>query len=46
MLKFHPSIAPIKVAVFPLVKNKPELVAKARTIFENLQVRSQQQPFV
>jgi hypothetical protein len=38
LLKFHPSIAPIKVAVFPLVKNKPELVAKARTIFENLQV--------
>jgi glycyl-tRNA synthetase (class II) len=39
VLKFHPSVAPIKVAVFPLVKNKPELVAKARAIFETLQVR-------
>ena len=31
-LKFHPRIAPIKVAVFPLLKNKPELVAKAREV--------------
>ena len=29
-LKFKPDIAPIRVAVFPLLKNKPELVAKAR----------------
>jgi glycyl-tRNA synthetase len=29
MLKFHPRIAPIKVGVFPLLKNKPELVKKA-----------------
>jgi glycyl-tRNA synthetase len=29
---FHPRIAPIKVAVFPLLKNKPEMVAKAREI--------------
>ena len=26
MLRFHPCIAPIKVAVFPLVKNKEEIV--------------------
>src|SRR5262249_25665061 len=26
---FHPRIAPLKVAVFPLLKNKPELVKKA-----------------
>lgn len=35
-LKFKPSIAPIKVAVFPLLKNKPELMAKAREVFEML----------
>jgi len=29
VMRFHPRIAPIKVAVFPLLKNKPELVAKA-----------------
>jgi len=29
VLKFHPRVAPIKVAVFPLLKNKPELVKKA-----------------
>ena len=36
VLKFHPRVAPIKVAVFPLLKNKPELVAKAREIHELL----------
>ncbi len=36
VLRFHPRVAPIKVAVFPLLKNKPELVAKARGIFETL----------
>lgn len=35
-LKLSPRIAPIKCAVFPLLKNKPELVAKAREIFSNL----------
>lgn len=29
VMKFHPRIAPVKVAVFPLLKNKPELVKKA-----------------
>lgn len=33
-LKFSPKIAPVKVAVFPLLKNKPLLVEKAREIFE------------
>jgi len=28
-MKFHPRVAPIKVGVLPLLKNKPELVAKA-----------------
>jgi glycyl-tRNA synthetase len=32
VMKFHPRIAPIKVAVFPLLKNKPELVAKAKAV--------------
>jgi glycyl-tRNA synthetase len=32
VLRFHPRIAPIKVGVFPLLKNKPELVAKAREV--------------
>ncbi len=35
-LKFKPSVAPVKAAVFPLLKNKPELVAKAREIYTNL----------
>ncbi|HUR45016.1 MAG TPA: glycine--tRNA ligase [Candidatus Saccharimonadales bacterium] len=32
VLRFHPRIAPIKVAIFPLLKNKPELVKKATEI--------------
>ena len=32
-LKFNSSVAPIKAAVFPLLKNKPELVEKARSIY-------------
>ncbi|HEU5123573.1 MAG TPA: glycine--tRNA ligase [Verrucomicrobiae bacterium] len=32
ILKFHPRIAPIKVGVMPLLKNKPELVKKAREV--------------
>ncbi len=36
VMRFHPRIAPKKVAVFPLLKNKPELVAKARGIYETL----------
>ncbi len=31
-MRFHPRIAPIKVAVFPLLKNRPELVAKAKEV--------------
>ena len=36
VLRFHPRMAPIKVGVFPLLKNKPELVAKAREIVDLL----------
>lgn len=36
LLKFPAHLAPIKAAVFPLLKNKPELVAKARDVFSTL----------
>jgi glycyl-tRNA synthetase len=39
VLKFHPSIAPVKAAVLPLVSNKPELVDVARKFFQQLQKR-------
>jgi glycyl-tRNA synthetase len=29
VLRFHPRVAPIKVGIFPLLKNKPDLVQKA-----------------
>ena len=32
VMRFHPRMAPIKVGIFPLLKNKPELVAKAREV--------------
>ena len=32
-LAIPPAIAPYKVAVFPLLKNKPELIAKAEEVF-------------
>ncbi|MEK7460171.1 MAG: glycine--tRNA ligase [Patescibacteria group bacterium] len=35
-LKLHPRVAPIKAAVSPLLKNKPELVAKAREVYTAL----------
>ena len=37
VMKFAPRIAPVKVAVFPLMRNKPPLVAKAREVFKLLQ---------
>lgn len=35
-LKFSPKVAPVKIAVFPLLKNKENLVTKAREIFKTL----------
>lgn len=35
-LKFAPRIAPLKACVSPLLKNKPELVAKAQEVFSLL----------
>jgi len=33
VLKLEPRLAPYKVAVFPLLKNKPELIEKARQVY-------------
>jgi glycyl-tRNA synthetase len=32
VMRFHPRIAPVKVGIFPLLKNNEQLVAKAREI--------------
>jgi glycyl-tRNA synthetase len=37
ILKLHPSLAPIKAAILPLAKNKPEIVALAKSIKHALQ---------
>ena len=39
VLKLNHNIAPIKIAVFPLLKNKPELVKKAKEIYEKLKAK-------
>lgn len=36
VLKLHPRLSPYKAAVFPLLSNKPELVEKAREIYDTL----------
>ncbi len=36
VMKFPKNIAPVKIAVFPLLKNKPQLVEKAKEIFDSL----------
>jgi glycyl-tRNA synthetase len=36
VLRFHPRMAPYKCGVFPLLKNKPELVACAKSITSSL----------
>lgn len=36
VLRFSPRIAPIKCGIFPLLKNKPELVSKAKEIKDML----------
>ena len=37
VMRFAPRIAPVKVAVFPLLRNKPPLVEKAKEVFKLLQ---------
>jgi len=38
VLKLTNWLAPVKIAVFPLLKNKPELVKKAKAVFDKLKV--------
>lgn len=35
-MKFPDNIAPVRYAVFPLLKNKPDLISKAREVYEIL----------
>ena len=37
VLRFSPRLAPIKAGIFPLLKNKPELVAIAQGVYKTLQ---------
>ena len=39
VLKLKPALAPIKVAVFPLLRNKPELVKLAQEVFDQIKIR-------
>jgi glycyl-tRNA synthetase len=32
VMKFHPRVAPVKAGIFPLLKNKPELLKKAQEV--------------
>jgi glycyl-tRNA synthetase len=36
VLKFKPELAPVKIAVSPLLRNKPDLVEKARAVYVTL----------
>ena len=36
ILKLNPKLAPYKAAVFPLLANKPQLVEKAKALYDNL----------
>eukprot|EP00438_Fugacium_kawagutii_P002631 Skav201682 [mRNA] locus=scaffold641:522335:526856:- [translate_table: standard] len=39
LLRFHPCVAPITCAIFPLLKNKPQLVEKAKGLTSMLRMR-------
>jgi len=39
VLRLHSKIAPVKLAVLPLVKNKPDLVKKAKEVYKLLKSR-------
>jgi glycyl-tRNA synthetase len=43
VLRFHPKIAPVQVGVFPLARNKPELVERARAIEADLRPHARTQ---
>lgn len=44
ILKLHPKLAPAKVAVFPLVANKEQLVKKAKEVYQLLAASNQLLP--
>ena len=44
VLKLHPKLAPYKVAVFPLLANKPNLVKKAKSVYQQLATSDQLLP--
>ena len=39
LLGIQPKVAPVKAAIFPLLKNKPELVEAAKKLYKKLQRR-------
>lgn len=39
LLKLNPKLSPVKVAVFPLVANKPDIVNKAKEIYSSLRLK-------
>ena len=39
VMRFHPALAPYKAAIFPLVKNKPEIVERAESLHRRLKMR-------
>jgi len=43
VLRFHPKIAPVQVGVFPLARNKPELVERAKSIERGLRPNARTQ---
>ncbi len=43
VFKIHPALAPVKVAVLPLLKNKEELTSKAAEVYKKLNLHFQTQ---
>ena len=39
LLRLHPQIAPVKAAILPLIGKNEEMVAKARSLYEELRMR-------
>jgi glycyl-tRNA synthetase len=39
LLRLHPQIAPVKIAVLPLIGKNEDMVAKARSLYEELRLR-------
>jgi glycyl-tRNA synthetase len=40
-LRLHPALAPVKAAVLPLIGKNSDMVAKARSLFEELRIDEQ-----